>query len=261
MMKLLREMKNEDIDRVVAIIDSHDDDDAEEAAAGYRQMGGTYDNFVYEKQGEIIGVTGFSSPLSCDETYWLSWTYIEDQHTHQGHGTKMIKEIIEIIKARGARKLFIKVSDYVDPEDGAIYATALKLYQTLGFKIEITHNHFYDDEEAQLILAMRLQDPKEQNVTDEHLNIQFDGIFEIAETEAAYSFSWHDQGEAPVNLNDVQIGIDAVRNKGARAIFLSFPSNFIQAEAPVLHAGFSKAGQLDDYYEDGIHEVHYSLYF
>ena len=58
-MKKLREMQSDDISQVIAIIESHDEDDAEAAEAGYQVTGGTYDNYVYEVDGEIIGVTGF----------------------------------------------------------------------------------------------------------------------------------------------------------------------------------------------------------
>jgi len=259
-MKNLREMQEDDIDKVVAIIDSHDEDDAEEAEAGYRQMGGTYDNYVYEVNGEALGVTGFSIPPGCEQTYWLSWTYIDEEHTNKGHGRKMLGEIIAHIKRAGGRKLFVKVSDYVDAEDGAIYAAALHLYKSLGFEVEITHKNFYDKGEAQIILGMRLKDKEELVVDNEICNVQFDGVFEIGETEDAYSFSWHDEGEYPLEVEDVKVGVDAVFNDGARAIFLSFPSNITNIEEPLLQAGFKNVGRLKNYYQDGLDETHYSFY-
>ncbi|MCK5813524.1 MAG: GNAT family N-acetyltransferase [Cocleimonas sp.] len=259
-MKNLREMQESDIDKIVAIIDSHDEDDAEEAEAGYRQMGGTYDNYVYEVNGEAIGVTGFAIPPACEHTYWLSWTYIDDEQTNKGHGRKMLNELIAHIKDVGGRKLFVKVSDYVDPEDGAIYAAALHLYKSLGFEVELSHKHFYDQGETQIILGLRLKDKEDLIIEEDECNIQFDGVFEIAETDDAYSFSWHDEGEYPLEAEDVKVGINAVRNDGARAIFLSFPSNMINIKDPLLQSGFSNAGKLKDYYDDGIDENHYSLY-
>ena len=259
-MKNLREMQESDIDKVVAIIDSHDEDDAEEAEVGYRRMGGTYDNYVYEINGKAIGITGFSVPPGCEKTYWLSWTYIDADHTNQGHGRKMLTEIIGHIKNLGGRKLFVKVSDYIDPEDGAIYAAALHLYKSLGFEVEITHKNFYDKGEAQIILGMRLKEKENLLIENDESNIQFDGVFEIAETEGAYSFSWHNEGEYPLEAQDVELGIDAVKKDGARAIFLSFPSNLTGVATPLLQAGFSNAGTLSDYYDDGINENHYALY-
>jgi ribosomal protein S18 acetylase RimI-like enzyme len=259
-MKNLREMQDSDIEKIVAIIESHDEDDAEEAEAGYRQMGGTYDNYVYEVNGETIGITGYSIPPGCEQTYWLSWTYIDEEQTNKGHGRRMLGEIIAHIKRSGGRKLFVKVSDYVDPEDGDIYAAALHLYKSLGFEVEIIHNNFYDEDEAQIILGMRLKERESVDIEDDNRYVQFDGVFEISETEDAYSFSWNDEGETPLETEDIEIGIDAVRDDGARAIFLSFPSNLTTIEAPLLQSGFVKAGMLEDYYDDGIDEKHYSLH-
>jgi ribosomal protein S18 acetylase RimI-like enzyme len=259
-MKNLREMQESDIDKIVAIIDSHDEDDAEEAEAGYRKMGGTYDSYVYEINGEALGITGYSIPPGCEHTYWLSWTYIDEEHINKGHGRKMLNEIIAHIKEMGGRKLFVKVSDYVDPEDGAIYAAALHLYKALGFEVEITHKNFYDKGEAQIILGMRLKEKETLASEEEYSNIQFDGVFEIGETEDAYSFSWHDEGEYPLEAEEVRVGIQAVQNDGARAIFLSFPSNLMTIEAPLLEAGFTRAGMLKDYYDDGTDEKHYAFY-
>ena len=111
-----------------------------------------------------------------------------------------------------------------------------------------------------MLLGLRLKDEISTPIEDDNCNVQFDGIFEIGETDGAYSFSWHDEGENPLTPDDIQTGINAVRDDGARAIFLSFPSNFTNIEAPLLESGFSSAGTLSDYYDDGVHERHYSLY-
>ncbi len=258
-MELLRKMQAGDITRVIALIESHDEDDAEAAETSYSQTGGVDDQFVLEKDGEIIGVTGFMTPLGCDRIHWLSWTYVHSDHTSKGYGRKIINELIEHLKQQDGRKLFVKVSDYVSEEDGAIYAAALHLYQSIGFSIEITLKDFYDISESQIILGMRLQDSVESNIQNERCRIQFNSVYEIAETDDAYSFGWHDQGKSMFSVADVQIGIDSVGNNGGRAIFLSFPSNYIDVHNTLLAAGFSQAGVLHDYYEDGVHEHHYTF--
>lgn len=267
-MKLLRKMKDDDIDAVVALIDAHDDDDAEEAERDYRDAEGFEDQFVLEQEGKIIGVTGFKTPPGCDNTHWLSWTYVDEDHTGQGLGRKILTELFEHLKELGGRKIFIKVSDYESEEDGAIYAAALHLYQSLGFSLDITFEDFYDVGEAQMILGMRLK-PAQDNtieseiieVVDEHLPIQFNAVFEIAETDDVYSFGWHDEGDQLFTVKDVQIGIDSAKKDGARAIFLTFPSNYMGINEVLLNAGFNQAGILKDYYEDGVDEHHYSYRF
>ena len=260
-MNHLREMQSEDIDAVLNVIDSQDEDDAKEAELGYREIGGVLDQYVMEQEGKVIGVTGFSIPTGCDDTYWLSWTYVHDDHANKGHGRKMLTELIDWIKQKGGRKLFVKVSDYVDGNDkehGAIYAAALHLYQSLGFKIEITHKEYYDEGEAQIILGLRLKEKNSVIAPAEDCPVTFNSVFEIADTDDAYSFGWHDEGEEAFSEADVKIGINQVREDEGRAIFLSFPSTFTGIKDTLLSAGFSNSGILDDYYEDGVDEQHFT---
>ena len=99
----------------------------------------------------------------------------------------------------------------------------------------------------------------------QHPAIQFDGIFEIAETEGAWSFGWHERrgrgAAAAFTREEVQIGLDAVGREGARCVFLSFPSNYAGVREALIDAGFDEAGMLEDYYEDGIDELHYAYFF
>ena len=255
-------MQAHDIDAVVAVIDSQDDDDAQEALKSYQRTDGVVDQFVLEHAGKIIGVTGFETPPGCDATHWLSWTYVHDEHANQGHGRKMLGELIDQLKSNGGRKLFIKVSDYVDEDDGAIYAAALHLYQSLGFEIELTHDDYYSEGEAQIILGLRLAQNKTNfgAIDNEACAVQFNSVFEINETDDAYSFGWQ-EGDSVFSLDDVKIGLEQVRNDNGRAVFLSFPTNFLHISETLYAAGFSNSGVLNDYYEDGIDEQHYTYRF
>ena len=265
MTKILEEMQSDDIDEVLAVIESQDEDDAEEAESGYREMGGCLDQFIHRHNGKLIGVTGFSTPPGCDNTHWLSWTYVHDDYANQGHGRKMLTELINHLKDKDGRILFVKVSDYIDEEDGAIYAAALHLYQSLGFNIEITHPDFYDEGESQIILGLRLSETPAM-VTDEFIEaqnvpVQFNAVFEIAETDDAYTFGWHDEGDALFTQEDVKIGIETAKEKEARIIFLSFPSNYVGVKETLFSAGFKESGILHNYYEDGIHDAHFTYRF
>lgn len=261
-MKLLREMQEADIDAVVALITAHEEDDGEEAENDYRAAGGVEDQFVLEEGGEIIGVTGFLTPPGCDHSHWLSWTYVRKDYVNQGHGRKMLNDLIEHLKQMDGRKLFVKVSDYVSEDDGAIYAAALHLYQSLGFSIEITLKDFYDAGEAQIILGMHLKPGDEQDARfateDEQVPVDFNSVYEIAETDGAYGFSWNTDGEALFSVGDVQVGLDRAKEEGARVAFLTFPSNFDGISEVLSTAGFVQEGALQDYFEDDVHEDHYS---
>lgn len=264
-MKLLRPMAAADIDDVVALIEMHDEDDAAEAQRFYSELNGCHGQFVLELQDEILGVTGFEAPSGCEQCYWITWTYVHPRHLNQGHGRAMLTELIDHLRQLGARKLFVKVSDYVDAHGDAVYAAALHLYESLGFAVEARHADFYDAGEAQIILGMRLAPPRRHGIAMQHPAIQFNEIFEIAETEGAWSFGWHERrgrgAAAPFSREDVQTGLDAVSREDARCVFLSFPSNYAGVGEALADAGFDEAGMLKDYYDDGIDELHYAYFF
>ena len=259
-MNYLREMQPEDIRPVFEVIESQDEDDAEEALAGYQEIGGIIDNFVMEVNDRVIGVTGYVTPPACEQTHWLAWTYIHDDYANQGNGRLMLTDLIQHLKDKGGRILFVKVSDYVDDEDGAIYAAALHLYKSLGFEEQLVHNNYYDNGESQTILALRLKDRDENAVVaeDENCPVQFNAVFEIAETDGAYSFGWHDEGDSAFDNKDVTIGIQQAREDNARAIFLSFPQNYSKVGKTLIASGFKHSGTLTDYFEDGVHEDHFT---
>jgi len=259
-------MQQNDIDAVVDVIDSHDDDDAAEARQGFTSAGGLDDQFVLEQEGRLIGVTGFATPPGCDQTHWLSWTYIHDDFVDQGLGRKMISELVDHLRNAGGRKLFVKISDYAEKDDSGkkvcIYAAALHLYKSLGFNEEIVLREYYDRGETMTILGMRLAPPNNETqfAGFEKHNVQFNSIFEIAETDDSYSFGWEISGKSLFNESDVKLGIDDVRKRSGRAVFLSFPHNFANIADTLSNVGFSSVGQLEDYFEDGLHEQHFSFY-
>ncbi len=263
-MLALREMTSADIDASIRIIDSHDEDDAEEAKGFYERYG-VANQYTLTLDDTPIGVTGIKQVDGCDKTYWLSWTYIDDEHCGNGYGRKMLKDILDELANRNARKVFLKVSDYIDPEDGDIYGAARHLYQAMGFSTEITLADFYEKGETQFIMGLRLEQSSDTSELDLNLPdiidvtapVKFNNLFEIAETEGSFCFGWEVSGKQHFTPIDVQIGLDAAKEQGARSAYVTFPSNFSAVSGPLEIAKFQLAGTLNDYYEDGIHEWHF----
>lgn len=259
----LRPMYMSDLVRVTAIIDSHDEDDAEAARDDF-QENGVDGYFVYEVEGEVIGVTGFLNVPATENTAWLSWTYVHESECGKGYGRAMLEALVDKLNAEHVRKVFVKVSNYKDPEDGEIYARALQLYKKLGFEHELTNKDFYDDGEDQLILGLNLiLAESEIEVLEEKPVIRFNGLFEIAETEGAYTFSWIVKekktlfGKRSFSVDDLRLGLQAVKEKGGRKVFITFPSNLPLIHQPLQSAGFKYVGSLKDYYEPGVNEMHF----
>jgi len=186
----MREMYVSDTASVVEIIADHDEDDGE-AAEAELQDEGVEGQFVLVDGDTVLGISGYREVENCDGTYYLSWVYLDEDYRGHGLGKKMLGDVLDRLRDQGARKIFVKVSDYV--EDGEnIYATALKMYKSFGFEVEVVGEDFYDDGESQTILGLEFKaQSKDLAVADEKPVIRFNGLFEIAETDGAYTFAWN----------------------------------------------------------------------
>jgi len=268
-MPQLRPMYLGDLHKVIEIIESHDEDDAESAAADFSE--GDFSNqYVLENDDVVIGITGFRPVEGTDNTCWLSWTYLSGENQGCGLGRGMLIDLLDKLRDINCRKVFVKVSDYKEEGEVGLYEKALKVYQSLGFEEEVVNKDFYDKDENQMILGLSLRDTadepleEEAQIVEEKPIIRFNGIHEIAETDGAYSFSWEVMptkrffGKRNFTVEDLMIGIDESRNRGGRKVFLTFPSNLPLIHKPLQSAGFKYCGQLSDYYEEGVHEFHFT---
>ncbi len=259
----MRAMYMSDTASVIEIISDHDEDDGEAAEAEFHDEG-IDGQFVLVDGDTVLGITGYREVENCDGTYYLSWTYLDEDCRGQGLGKKMLGYVLDRLRSQDARKIFVKVSDY--QENGVnIYAAALSMYQSFGFKIEVVGEDFYDEGESQTILGLEFKPQSEDlSVADEKPVIRFNGLFEIAETEGAYTFAWTVEksagffGKRSFTPEDLELGLRTVKEQGGRKIFLTFPSNLVLIHRPLQAVGFKYVGQLKDYYEEGLHELHFS---
>jgi ribosomal protein S18 acetylase RimI-like enzyme len=259
----LRPMNEADIDPVVEVIDSHDDDDAEDARRDF-ELNGTEYHWVAELDHSVVGVSGYRPVPETTGSGYISWTYVHEDHRGRGIGKKLFSNAVDHAVDAGAQKLFIKVSNYVDEDGDQIYLSATKMYESFGFECELISKDFYDDGEDQLIFSKSFMSSTEEDVEKitEKPTIRFIDIFEIAETNGAYSFSWEVTkkpllGTRSFSVEDLRIGLKAVAEQGGRIVFLTFLSNLPLIHSPLVEAGFKFVGELKDYYEPGIHELHF----
>ena len=269
-----RAMRPDDVDAVVAIIADADEDDGEAAAADFAEDG-VEGHFVVTLDDDVaFGVSGFRHVPATERTSWLSWTYLARELRGRGHGSALVDHTVERLREAGCRKAFVKVSDYRDPHEGAIYAAATKVYERLGFVRELFAADFYDDGENLAIHGRRLDGDdtgETPEIAEENAALEFVGFHEIADTDGAYTFEW----SAPKSSlfgrlgrrvgksggferEDLMLGLESVGRAGGRKVFLTFPSNLPSVREPLEAAGFETVGQLRDYYEPGLHELHFS---
>jgi len=256
-------MVPDDIAPAIAIIESIDEDDAQNAEHSYQELG-LNNQFVLSLDHEVLGVTGFRSAKGSDRTCWVSWTYVHTDHQGKGYGSEMLALLLDHLRELETRKVYVSVSDYVDEEDGAIYAAALQMYNNTGFVEELVHPDYYSVGESEMIYGLRLADaPFRPEVAADRSDVYFNGLLEIEETDGAYVINWEVKkrglfgGSKQFTKEDLEIGIKQAEEWQARCIFISFPSNMASVLQPLGDVGFFEEGRLNDYYEDGVDEVHF----
>lgn len=258
-----RAAQPDDLAKVIALVETHDEDDAEAIEESLNAC--HFENhFVALLDHTVIGVTGFMQQPDCDRTFYLSWTYLHEDFCGKGFGNEIMSYVLERLKEQNARKVFIKISDYIDPDDGPVYEAAMGLYKKFGFHEEIKFVDYYDTNESMYILGLAMQPATHLAAqTAEKPNLKFSGLYQIPETEHSYSFSWESVKwwKGSFGLQDIQIGLDAAYDEGAHQVLLSFPATFNKIQQILLTAGFEVVGSLKDYYEDGIDELHFQYDF
>ncbi len=250
-----RPMTPSDTNAALAIINDHDEDDFEWAQKTYAE--GLWGQYVLELDSRVIGVTGAELIEGTDQSYGISWTYLERSFIGRGHGKTMLEKLIARIKEVGGRKAFVNTSDYYDPEDGDVYRDARKTYQAVGFVEEMRHARYYDESESQITYGLRLRDggPDGQREPN-RMKIRLTDVDEIPECDGAYWLAWEldEEGTSPSSFKMIT---DQVAEWGGRVIFMAFPSDVEEVGRFMTSCRFRADGFLADYYEDGTDELHY----
>jgi ribosomal protein S18 acetylase RimI-like enzyme len=252
-----RPMRPNDVSAVLEIIRLHDDDDYEEARETYRES--LEGQFVLTKDGRVVGSTGAEYAEETDNNWWLSWTYLAAEFQGSGLGAVMLVKMLDQLREWEARKVFVSTSDYVDLQQGEVYRDALKAYQRLGFQEELRHKDYYERNEAQIALGLRLApDPVGGGVhpePDMRAAVVL-GFGEVPEAEDAAAVDWEfaDTGSPTQELEDL---VQDAARQGARVVFASAPSDASRVMSLFKSAGFVEEGRLLDFYEDGIDDVHF----
>jgi ribosomal protein S18 acetylase RimI-like enzyme len=209
-------------------------------------------------ENTVIGVTGYRRGSDTDNTFWLSWTYLDAEYHGQKLGKYMLEKLFDILKQKKTRKLFVSTSDYEDPQKGRIYQNAINLYKSVGLKEEIVHPDYYNPGESQLIYGLALQPPQpDKKRPDEKRGIVLAELFEIDETEDVYAADWRFSGRKCFTADEMKRLLDDARERNARSVFISFPSDVRKVFKPLEASGFQPCGILENYFEDGLHEYQF----
>ena len=256
-----RPARTEDIPSIVAMIDIIDDDDAEACEHDFRKHG-IDDHWVAFCGSKLVGVSGFRLVNNTIGSGWLSWTYVHPEFQRQGIAQSLLITAINSAKEKSCYQLFVKVSNYIESSGVSTYANAIRLYEKNGFEFILKNPELYDAKEDQLIYRLILSNEDRPEIKDEKPNVKFTGIFELVESDGAYTFDWDVKknplwGSRSFSKDDLLIGLQAVKEQGGRVVFLTFPSNWPLIHKPLQEAGFKFIGELENYYEPGVDEMHF----
>lgn len=158
----IRTMTSADIDAVVAIIRSHEEEDGRLAESYYHEFFESGEQSprqhnvvaVAGDTGEIAGVAGwYPDKYDWPGILWLNWFYVREPHRGHGVGTLLLQHVIENVQRLNTHKL------YVDTSSDTAYGNAVRLYQRFGFKEEGRLVDYYEIGEDFLILGLDLSNP------------------------------------------------------------------------------------------------------
>ncbi len=158
----IRTMTTADIDTVVAIIRSHEQEDGRLADSYYHEFFESGEQSPREHNvvavagdtGEIAGVVGwYPDKYDWPGILWLNWFYVHEAQRGRGVATMLLQHVIENVQRLNIRKL------YVDTSSDAGYSNAVRLYQRFGFREEGRLGDYYEVGEDFLILGLDLSNP------------------------------------------------------------------------------------------------------
>lgn len=241
-------LRPEDIERVVAIIDQTDEDDAADAQDDLSGPAGLENMFGLWYKGEIVGVTGYNLSEASADVVWLSWTYVDDAVRGDGAGKYMVEELLAHLNQKKVRKIFIPTSDYI--EDGEpLYADAHAFYKAVGASLELTIPNFYAPGENMLVYGLEnpgMAKPESFEGLGER-GVRFLSVEPDDEGEGVGNIAWEETEDGSVEGIDRVIGL--ANSRGYRLCLAALPADISdQATGALELDGFQRLGVLEDFY-------------
>lgn len=253
-----RPMARKDVNDVLEIVESFDEDDAEAAEETIRD--GLDGLFVCEAEGKVAGFTGCTTLEDSPSSAWLSWTYVHPQITRKGVGRFMVEELKKLLADSPIRRLYISTSDYT--EDGEdMYAPARAFYEAMGARKELVVPDFYEPGENRHIYRMDLgRDGPASPPPPGH--VAFVGVADLEESDTSLCLLWEERESADPDVRQTLSRLlEEADEEDAEAVFVSLPEYLSSSVAAALEgAGFRLLGRVTDYYEPGIHDVYWGRY-
>ena len=85
----IRKMAIDDIDEVVDLIETQDDDDSEDAMNDFKDNGIQY-QWVILNKNKIVGTSGFRPVPETENTAFITWTYVHKKFCKKGYACEAV---------------------------------------------------------------------------------------------------------------------------------------------------------------------------
>ncbi len=252
-----RPMVSADVRPALRIISAHDSDDAEVAEASYEKSLAW--QYAFCVDGELAGVTGGTPIEETDDSWWLSWTYLDAVHRGKGLGREMLGRMLEVMRRERARKVFLTTSSLSGRDGKPKYGAAIRAYEAAGFEHEARHAGFYTPGEAMLVMGLRIRATVKRAIVPDAREIRLGVAHEIDETDDTYALDWRFVDGPGDGVEAFETAIEALHELEARIAFVGLPSDAPAAIALTESAGFHVDGTVRDFYADGVDEIRWRL--
>jgi GNAT superfamily N-acetyltransferase len=249
----LKPMEWQHVSDAIQIIAQTDEDDAAEAESTFVD-GGTENMFVLQEKGKVLGLIGYSLDEDVPDVAWLSWTYLDQEHTGKGLGGLMLNDLLGKLAQLQVRKIFIETSDY-EEFGKKIYAAAHKLYEEFGAAVEMTVPGYHSPNEAKIVYGLDNPEAPEPPRAEPSVSTGL-SIFEVhkaPETDNVAGLRWR---ETSAGLSGLDQQLSLARSQRYRMAVLAIPSDLSNPNAADLQAqGLTKCGELKEFYGKDLHQV------
>jgi len=255
-----RPMSFSDIDPVLALIEQIEEDEVEGARELYQED--LTGQFVFTHEGTIVGVTGATYAQRTDNSFWMSWTCMEENYVGGGLLDLMLQSLLAELKDWQARKVFANMSDFSEIEQREYHDELLQAYHAVGFLEELKHRDYYDRNIGLMTLGLKLKPGENQGMPEpisDPANPTDTG--EIPETTGAFYIDWDFVQPGREKPELWRKKLDLLGQRGARSAFVGVTSDAQGVADQLSQLGFREAGRMVDFYADGIDDLHFRFDF
>ena len=249
----LRPIDEDDTPDIDAVLGEMDPEEADGAAEALERGESVFS--AVEIDGRLSGFTGITVIDGTESAAWLSYTGFL-QRVSPDHVRDAVAQQIRAAGEAGLSRLFAAEGDDAEDREQTQYLRAIR---DAGFRDAIRIRDFYEPGEDGLWLEAHLVDDPAYPKPEDGRGIEVTDVLDHDEAEGVYVVAWVPTAGQITDDKAFAKWLKKARKRRARMVVASGPSDMPLMAQQLNSAGFTKAGQLSDFYAPGRSEVQYVL--